>query len=86
MEKVIVIFLTGLHDELAECRVMAYAEHIADPTVLLPVVDRISQKHVSLDIRPEHYIIVGKHLIASIQEVLGKAATADIVEAWDRGL
>lgn len=62
--------------------VLAYAEHIADPTVLLPVVDRIGHKHVSLDIRPEHYIIVGEQLIASIQEVLGDAATADIVDAW----
>ncbi|MFI5158468.1 MAG: NO-inducible flavohemoprotein [Sphingobacteriales bacterium] len=62
--------------------VLAYAEHISDPTVLLPVVDRIGQKHVSLDIRPEHYIIVGKQLIASIQEVLGDAATVDIVDAW----
>ncbi|MFA6086715.1 NO-inducible flavohemoprotein [Mucilaginibacter sp.] len=62
--------------------VLAYAEHIADPSVLLPVVDRIGQKHVSLDVRPEHYIIVGKQLIASIQEVLGDAATSDIVDAW----
>jgi nitric oxide dioxygenase len=62
--------------------VLAYAEHIADPTVLLPVVDRIGQKHISLDIRPEHYIIVGRHLIASIQEVLGDAAIPEIVDAW----
>lgn len=62
--------------------VLAYAENIANPMVLLPVVDRIGHKHVSLDIRPEHYIIVGKHLIASIQEVLGEAATPAIVDAW----
>ncbi|RFZ85157.1 NO-inducible flavohemoprotein [Mucilaginibacter terrenus] len=62
--------------------VLAYAENIANPLVLLPVVDRIGHKHVSLDIRPEHYIIVGKHLIASIQEVLGEAATPAIVGAW----
>ncbi|WP_374950132.1 NO-inducible flavohemoprotein [Mucilaginibacter sp.] len=62
--------------------VLAYAENIADPTVLLPVVDRIGHKHVSLDIRPEHYIIVGRHLIASIQEVLGDGATPGIIDAW----
>lgn len=62
--------------------VLAYAENIANPMVLLPVVDRIGHKHVSLDIRPEHYVIVGKHLIASIQEVLGEAATPAIVDAW----
>jgi len=62
--------------------VLAYAENIADPTVLLPVVDRIGHKHTSLDIRPEHYMIVGKHLLASIKEVLGEAATEGIIDAW----
>ncbi len=33
--------------------VLAYAENIANPGVLMPVVDRIGHKHVSLDIRPE---------------------------------
>ena len=62
--------------------VLAYAEHIEDPSVLLPVVDHVGHKHTSLDIRPEHYDIVGKHLIASIQEVLGEAASVELLEAW----
>ncbi|KOQ37939.1 NO-inducible flavohemoprotein, partial [Achromobacter xylosoxidans] len=62
--------------------VAAYAEHIDDPSVLAPVVTRIVHKHVSLGIRPEHYPIVGKHLLASIREVLGEAATDELVDAW----
>ncbi|MGN6660439.1 MAG: NO-inducible flavohemoprotein [Achromobacter mucicolens] len=62
--------------------VTAYAEHIDDPSVLMPVVTRIVHKHVSLGIRPEHYAIVGKHLLASIREVLGEAATDELVDAW----
>lgn len=62
--------------------VLAYAENIANPSVLLPVVDRIGHKHASLDIRPEHYMIVGHHLLASIKEVLGDAATEEIIDAW----
>lgn len=62
--------------------VLAYAEHIEDPSVLLPVVDTIGHKHASLAIRPEHYAIVGRHLIASIGEVLGEAATPELLEAW----
>jgi len=62
--------------------VLAYAENIANTAVLLPTVDHIGHKHTSLDIRPEHYIIVGDQLIASIQEVLGDAATPDIIDAW----
>lgn len=62
--------------------VLAYAEHIENPSVLLPVVNTIGHKHASLDIRPEHYAIVGEHLIASIGEVLGDAATPELLEAW----
>ncbi|MFD2866724.1 NO-inducible flavohemoprotein [Mucilaginibacter antarcticus] len=62
--------------------VLAYAEHIENPAVLMPVLDGIGQKHISLDIRPEHYLIVGEHLIASIKEVLGDAASAELLEAW----
>ena len=62
--------------------VLAYAEHIENPSVLLAAVKHIGQKHSSLHIRPEHYQIVGKHLLASIQEVLGVAATDELIEAW----
>jgi nitric oxide dioxygenase len=62
--------------------VLAYAEHIEQPGVLMPVINNIGQKHISLDIRPEHYLIVGEHLIASIGEVLGEGATPEILSAW----
>ncbi|WP_447640227.1 MULTISPECIES: NO-inducible flavohemoprotein [Chitinophagaceae] len=62
--------------------VLAYAEYIDNPSALMPVVDSIGHKHTSLDIRPEHYAIVGKHLIASIEEVLGDAATPELLDAW----
>ncbi|MDM1292944.1 NO-inducible flavohemoprotein [Sphingobacterium sp. N143] len=62
--------------------VLAYAEHIDNPSVLLSAVKHIGQKHSSLNIRPEHYQIVGKHLLASIQEVLGDAASDELIEAW----
>lgn len=60
----------------------AYAVHIDDPAVLGPVIERVTHKHVSLGIRPEHYAIVGKHLLASIGEVLGDAASEDLIAAW----
>jgi len=62
--------------------VLAYAEHIENPGVLMPVIDSIGHKHTSLDIRPEHYAIVGKHLLGSIAEVLGDAATPALLDAW----
>ncbi|WP_316822023.1 NO-inducible flavohemoprotein [Pedobacter gandavensis] len=62
--------------------VLAYAENIENPGVLLPVLQRIGDKHTSLQITAEQYDIVGAHLLASIGEVLGDAATADLIAAW----
>jgi len=62
--------------------ILAYAQHIDDPSVLGDAVELIAQKHASLTIRPEHYPIVGDNLLASIREVLGDAATDDVIDAW----
>lgn len=62
--------------------VLAYAQHIDDPSVLGAALTRIGHKHTSLDIRPEHYPVVGHHLLASIGEVLGDAATPELLDAW----
>lgn len=45
-------------------------------------VARIVHEHCSLNVAPEHYPIVGGHLLAAIQEVLGDAATPAIIGAW----
>jgi nitric oxide dioxygenase len=74
---------SGKQQKALAMAVLAYAEHISNPGVLLPELDRIGHKHTSLDIRPEHYPIVGNHLLASIQEVLGEAATPEILDAWE---
>lgn len=73
---------TGAQPTALAMAVLAYAEHIDDPSVLEHALQRIGSKHVSLDIRPEQYAIVGKHLIASIEEVLGPLATPELIEAW----
>ena len=73
---------SGRQQEALAMAVAAYAENIDDPSVLLPVVERIAHKHVSLGIRAEHYAIVGRHLLASIKEVLGDAASDELISAW----
>lgn len=62
--------------------VYAYAANIEDPQSLEAVLRNIANKHVSLDVRPEQYPIVGEHLLAAIKAVLGSAATDDIISAW----
>ncbi len=62
--------------------VLAYAEHIDHPERLGRMVERISGKHGSLEVKAEHYPIVGEYLLGAIAQVLGPAATPEIVEAW----
>jgi nitric oxide dioxygenase len=61
----------------------AYAANIDDLGKLSPALELICNKHVSLYIRPEHYAIVGEHLLATMKTVLGSAATPDILGAWE---
>ncbi len=62
--------------------IVAYATHIDNLSALGEAVELIAHKHASLQIQPEHYPIVGENLLAAIQELLGDAATDDIINAW----
>jgi nitric oxide dioxygenase len=62
--------------------VLAYAAHIDRLDELAGALPRIIQKHAALGVLPEHYPIVGKCLLRAIKEVLGDAATDDIIAAW----
>lgn len=44
---------------------------------------RIAAKHVSVDVRPEDYGLVGASLLATIQARLGAEATPDVMKAWE---
>ncbi|MDT0575854.1 NO-inducible flavohemoprotein [Croceicoccus sp. F390] len=62
--------------------ILAYASNIENLAALAPAVERIAQKHVGLQILPEHYPHVGEALLGAIKTVLGDAATPEILEAW----
>lgn len=62
--------------------VLAAAKHLEKLAVLLPEVTQIAHKHRALQILPEHYPIVGKHILGAIKKVLGDAANDDIINAW----
>jgi nitric oxide dioxygenase len=72
----------GQQQEALARAVHAYAANIEDPSCLAAVLEGIANKHASLGVRPEHYPIVGEHLLGSIRAVLGAAATDDIISAW----
>ncbi|MCA9029018.1 MAG: NO-inducible flavohemoprotein, partial [Planctomycetaceae bacterium] len=62
--------------------ICAYAANIDNLGALGPAVELIAQKHCSLGIQREQYPIVGKHLLVAIRDVLGDAATDDVIAAW----
>jgi len=63
--------------------VLMYARHIDKLEKLGDLVATIVNKHVSLQIQPEHYPIVGGCLLRSIRVVLGEdVATAPVIDAW----
>ena len=62
--------------------ILAYASNIDNLAALAPAVERIAQKHVGLQILPEHYPHVANALLGAIKAVLGDAATDEILEAW----
>ncbi|MDO5521930.1 MAG: globin domain-containing protein [bacterium] len=62
--------------------VLAAAQNIDNLGSLLPVVQKIGARHVELGIKPEHYPIVGQNLLIAIKDVLGDAATDEVMNAW----
>jgi nitric oxide dioxygenase len=72
----------GAQSKALTAAVIAYARNIDNLGVLASRVERITQKHVALNILPEHYPFVAEALLGAIQDVLGDAATDEILAAW----
>ncbi|CAI87916.1 NO-inducible flavohemoprotein [Pseudoalteromonas translucida] len=60
----------------------AYAQNIDNLEVLKAALGRINHKHTSLNILPEHYPIVGAHLIGTLKELIPEQFTPDVEYAW----
>ena len=64
--------------------VLAAAQNIDNLDALLPAVEKIGERHCDVQIKEEHYPIVGTNLLGAIKEVLGDEATDDIIKAWGK--
>lgn len=62
--------------------ILAAAQNIDNLEVLLPAIRKIGLVHVNSNVKPEHYPIVGENLLSAIKEVLGDAATDEVLGAW----
>ena len=75
---------SGMQPQALAGAVLAAAENIANLEKILPAVEKIARVHCDCNVQAEHYPIIGKHLLVAIKEVLGDAATDEIIEAWGK--
>ncbi|MDD1781526.1 NO-inducible flavohemoprotein [Enterovibrio sp. ZSDZ35] len=71
---------SGAQREALFNAVYGYAANIDNLEALLPVVEKIAQKHASFAITPEMYAIVGENLLATIDELFSPGQ--EVIDAW----
>ena len=69
------------HKKLAMA-ISAYAANIDNLTMLSMAVEKMASTHVLKKIKPEHYPMVGVSVLKAIKDVLGDAATDEVLDAW----
>lgn len=73
---------TGRQPRALAAAVLAYARNIDNLGAMKGAVERIAEKHVGLNVQADQYPVVGKALLGAISDVLGDAATPEILDAW----
>ncbi|MEC3606110.1 NO-inducible flavohemoprotein [Bacillus glycinifermentans] len=74
----------GIQQEALAYTVYAAGENIDHLEALEPVIKRITEKHRAIGVKPEQYPIVGETLLAAVKDVLGDAATEEVLGAWKK--
>lgn len=62
--------------------ILAYAQNIDKLEALTAPVMRMAARHVETGVKPEHYPMVAGALLPAIRDVLGEAATYEVLAAW----
>lgn len=62
--------------------ILAFAQNVDKLPVLEAAVARMAQRHVETSVKPEHYPAVAEALLPAIRDVLGDAATDEVLDAW----
>lgn len=69
------------HTKLASA-IAAYAANIDNLGAMDKAVETMAKRHVKTNVKPEHYPMVGTSLLQAIKDVLGDAATDEVLDAW----
>ena len=62
--------------------ILAYVQVRQNQETARQIMETVVNKHISLDIQPNQYPIVGECLMEAIGQVLGEAVTAEVADAW----
>lgn len=62
--------------------VYAYASHIDELEKLGDAIEHIANVHVNTRVIAEQYTVIGECLLAAMKDVLGDAATPEVMDAW----
>ena len=62
--------------------ILAYAQNIDKLEALTAPVMRMAARHVETGVKAEHYPLVANALLPAIRDVLGDAATDEVLGAW----
>lgn len=62
--------------------ILAYAQNIDKLEALAAPVMRMAARHVETGVKAEHYPLVANALLPAIRDVLGDAASDEILAAW----
>ncbi|ALG67126.1 globin domain-containing protein [Beggiatoa leptomitoformis] len=62
--------------------IIAYCNNIDNLGALTGAIGKITDKHVVTQVKAEHYPLVGAALLQAIRDVLGSAATPEIINGW----
>jgi nitric oxide dioxygenase len=73
---------TGEQPKRLAGAILAFAKNVDNLGALGPAVERMAARHVETHIKPEHYPAVANALLPAIRDVLGEAATDEVLAAW----
>lgn len=62
--------------------ILAFANNVDKLDVIDSAVNNICSRHVATRVKAEHYPAVANALLPAIKDVLGEAATDEVLNAW----
>ncbi|TWI55064.1 nitric oxide dioxygenase [Pseudomonas duriflava] len=74
--------ISGEQPKRLAAAIVAYAKNIDNLDAIQGAVDKICARHVATHVKAEHYPAVADALLPAIKDILGDAATDDILNAW----